>query len=723
MRKGFTKFMLAATLALGFSQMATAQSSQVPHNCGTHVYYNDLYGKNPGLKEQDEAYEAAIADYLRTVDLSQLERTRSGEKIIPVVFHVIHDYGSEWIPDANIYDQMRILNEDFNKMNADTATIIPAFKSKIGDAKIKFMLAKKDPDGNCTNGIDRIQSYKTRAADDASKLNPWSRNYYFNVWVVNTIGRQGVAGYAYKPQSLNGGFLNMYDGIIILHDYVGSLPPASAFSSRALSHEFGHSFGLDHLWGSTNEPGVSCGDDGVADTPPTEGHSSCPSSALYGDSLCGGLTGPLENLQNFMEYSYCTSQMWTPGQCDKMQKVSFIDNNASRNLLAGALAHQVSGIFDTTVCPPKADFINRRYFTCVGTNNVNITGFPSNETAGSTYKWTMPNGTSNNATTKSLTGVTFNAAGWQPITFEVTSGGKVGSISKNNKVYVSDPAQTLPPNYTENFELTSTSDRWPVFNFYDNYFGWKVTDNGYLYGNCIKMNTFDDRPVAETFVGTPSGDADEFISPAWDLSGLTGTETRLSFVSAGATKTSAFADVTDSLRIYYSTNCGAAWTQLAFATVNKDNLFNMLQRPDNYEPQTTGDWQWRSYVIPDAAKSSATYFRFRYKSSDYSNNLFVDEISVGTWATGINDLAASKMQMSILPNPNNGAFNIRISQNLGADVDITDVTGKLIKTITAAEFNGNGDATINVNVPSGVYFASARLNGTKLTTQKFVVNN
>ena len=55
-----------------------------------------------------------------------------------------------------------------------------------------------------------------------------------------------------------------------------------------------------------NDPGVACGDDGVQDTPITKGHSSC--NNVY-DSVC---TGAIENVQNFMEFSYCI-KMFTLG--------------------------------------------------------------------------------------------------------------------------------------------------------------------------------------------------------------------------------------------------------------------------------------------------------------------------------------------------------------------------------------------------------------------------
>ncbi len=199
---------------------------------------------------------------------------------------------------------MRILNEDFRKLNADNANTVSAFQGISADTEIEFRLAKKDPNGNCTNGIDRIYSAETNIGDNGSKINTWPRSKYLNVWVVKTIS-SGAAGY------FSGWFNAAEDGIMILNSYIGSIGTGNLQKSHALTHEIGHYLNLSHVWGDTNSPGVDCsGDDNVSDTPPTEGWSTC--------NLAGATCGStLDNVQNFMEYSYC-STMFTVGQKNRM---------------------------------------------------------------------------------------------------------------------------------------------------------------------------------------------------------------------------------------------------------------------------------------------------------------------------------------------------------------------------------------------------------------------
>ena len=212
-------------------------------------------------------------------------------------------------------------------LNADLSTVVAAFTNLTGDAEMEFELAKLDPNGNCTNGIDRIVTPKTYKAGDgangsnASKINMWPRDKYLNIYTVNNIA-SGAAGYTYLPGSVSASI----DGIIILYNYVGSIAPSSVNTSRALGHEIGHWFNLPHVWGGTNQPGVACGDDGVSDTPVTKGWTTCN---LTSNDVCN--PGTEENVQNYMDYAYCY-RMFTKGQCSRM-RTSAQSTIAQRNNL------------------------------------------------------------------------------------------------------------------------------------------------------------------------------------------------------------------------------------------------------------------------------------------------------------------------------------------------------------------------------------------------------
>ena len=264
------KFYKLVALSLVFGGAGLTASAQL--NCGTTQATQKLYEQHPELVAAQAAYDAEIAQLIANAKSEQ--RSSTTVYTIPIVFHIIHQNGTENISDAQIFDQVAILNRDYRKLNADTATVVDAMKPLIADSYVEFRLAQLDPDGNCTNGIDRIYSHKTNSADDYSKLNGWPRDKYLNVWVVKTIGSVGVAGYAYYPTAVSGPLFPV-DGVLILYDYIGSISPSMVSHSRALTHEIGHYLNLQHTWGNTNDPGVACGDDQVTDTPPTKGHTAC----------------------------------------------------------------------------------------------------------------------------------------------------------------------------------------------------------------------------------------------------------------------------------------------------------------------------------------------------------------------------------------------------------------------------------------------------------------
>lgn len=262
------------TLALCFIALGW-QKADAQLNCGTDDMMQKLFAEDPSLQQHHEQLLANAYQEAQNYRAQNPGVQTQPNFIIPIVFHIIHQYGTENITDAQVQDAVDILNQDYRALNPDLSTVTDSFQALTADASIEFRLATKDPNGNCTNGIDRIYSHETNLADDEAKLNQWPREKYLNVWVVKTIGSTGVAGYAYYPSAVTG-IMYTRDGIIILSTYIGSIGTGSPGTSRALTHEIGHYLSLQHLWGSNNQPNVACGDDGIADTPVTQGWNTCP---------------------------------------------------------------------------------------------------------------------------------------------------------------------------------------------------------------------------------------------------------------------------------------------------------------------------------------------------------------------------------------------------------------------------------------------------------------
>ena len=105
---------------------------------------------------------------------------------IPMVVHVLYSNASENISNAQITSQIAVLNEDFHKLNADANKTPATFAGLAADPGIQFVLAKRDPSGLTTTGIERKSSTTTNSwgtADNIKKtstggLNAWPMGQY-----------------------------------------------------------------------------------------------------------------------------------------------------------------------------------------------------------------------------------------------------------------------------------------------------------------------------------------------------------------------------------------------------------------------------------------------------------------------------------------------------------------------------------------------------------------
>ena len=257
---------------------------------------------------------------------------------IPVVIHVLFNTGAQNISDAQVLSQIKALNDDFRRMNADAANTPAAFIPVAADTKIMFCLAQVDPQGRPTKGIIRRYTDKPHfLGDDAMKFtaaggdDAWDSKKYLNIWVCNMFGRS--LGYATPP----GGQADK-DGVVINFDVFGTIGSLRApfNKGRTATHEVGHWMGLKHIWGDE-----TCGNDEVSDTPQQSNYNyNCPSFPHM--STCS----PDSNGDMYMNYMDFTNDdcmnMFTAGQKTRMRslfalnhpKNSFLNSFACDSSLA-----------------------------------------------------------------------------------------------------------------------------------------------------------------------------------------------------------------------------------------------------------------------------------------------------------------------------------------------------------------------------------------------------
>lgn len=698
----FLKFKQQVLLA-AFGLCTWGAHAQQQVQCGATAAHKQVIANHPELKIQIEN----VDKFLNNIDPSQLEKNRAGKYIIPIVIHVIHNYGAENISDDQIKGAINILNVDYQKRNPDTALIVPAFQPIIANVGLEFRLATIDPDGNCTDGIDRIASYKTYRGNDESKLNPWPRNRYLNVWTMHTLQNTSAAAYAYKPATAQ--FMPQYDGVLAWHQYIGNSGTSNSISDGTLTHEIGHCLNLDHPWGATNDPEVSCGDDNVTDTPPTEGHLSCTPTALYYDTICtsptGNVVGPLENLQNFMDYSYCANEMFTLGQKDRML-TALLSTVAQRSELITATTHTLTGTLDGQVsdCNPVADFNAVRRFACVGSaqsanTNVIFKDFSHKNTI-TGRSWNFNTGNPATSTSASVT-VTYDTPGWKEVQLTANSNAKSGTKSVPNYLYISDPNDKNVINQMNMFEDPNDYARWPIFNYFNNAYTWKYYDAGNTPTGwrALMFDGFDSRPYPQNSTLTPFMDIDDIITPSYNTTGL--STGYVSFKLAAATLAGNITQIDDSLIVSYSLNCGNTWTNLGFLTGT--SLINNGYHANPYFPTPTSNWKTVSFALDASSKNQQNvYFRIRHRGGTYSNNLFIDNFLVGSSPVAVENIDNQQINMAVVPNPASDKADIVIktAQDEKLQIVVTDLIGKVIYTSSTTT---QANISQQISLPSYIF--------------------
>ncbi|MFN4931246.1 MAG: M43 family zinc metalloprotease [Bacteroidota bacterium] len=669
---------------------STKLSAQVKTPCGTYDANKAIEMIDPeGYRLEREKLEQ------ETMEFAQ-RKSSAATYTIPVVFHILHLYGTENISDAQIFDAMEVINRDFNKQNADTANTIAAFAGIAANVGIEFKLAKLDPQGNCTNGIDRIYSAYTNVGDEDAKLNQWPRNKYLNIWVVKDIS-SGAAGYSQYPSN----FGAASDGIMILHTYVGSIGTGSPSRSRALTHEIGHWLNLAHPWGNSNTPGVASNcniDDGVTDTPNTIGWTSC--------NLNGTSCGSLDNVQNFMEYSYC-STMFTNGQKTRMV-AALNSSTASRNNLSTAANLTATGVNSNTVCAPDADFYTLTPAVCVN-SSVN---FVDNSSLGAatSWNWTFPGGSPATSTDQSPV-VTYATPGTYSVSLTVSNANGSNSVTKNSYVTVeSTTADITTPTFFEGFEnLTlGAANGWSTTNLGGGSAWATTTATAFTGSKSVRLNNISNTP----------GFIDELITPSIDLTQFTSPRLYYKVAYANLTATD---NITNSFQILSSVDCGKTWgvrrtyTETALETVTPQN--------STFTPTNQSQWREDNINLSSFAIYSNIIFKFKFVAGE-GNNLYLDDINLNN-TTSLTEMESLENNFRVYPNPSDQDAVVYFSTESNATiaVKVFDLLGKEVYNNNMGTLAaGNHNLILNKETlsGSGLYFVRLSVNDTQLT-RKFIL--
>ncbi|MEI9920893.1 MAG: Ig-like domain-containing protein [Bacteroidota bacterium] len=399
--------------------------------CGTDEYHLE--------KMSDQDYQVKY-DAFNTAVWSASARQRNARTqrnstvyTIPVVFHVMHKGEPEGsgvnISDETIRAALKELNERFRKIPGSIGD------GNSVDMEYQFALAVRDPDGNCTDGINRVdmtsypdymdygQASPGMSEVDLKALSYWDSKVYCNIWVVSHI--QDYGGYSTFPHNHG----EPWDGVVITYNLVGYT------DYPALTHELGHYLGLEHVFHWGNEtvcpPNDDCLNqgDGVCDTPPQLQGAPCeltPNPCAPGESVAA---------TNYMSYS-CL-QEFTAGQRDR-SRIAF-------DFYRTSLLEDHGNLALVPVGPPAPDFVLASQGICITAGSdiqlfdktacIPNTFINSSESTSILFSWTMTNNNDITVTSTEHNPVfTVPADGNYDVTFTVTTSEGTNSVTKYNLI-------------------------------------------------------------------------------------------------------------------------------------------------------------------------------------------------------------------------------------------------------------------------------------------------
>lgn len=624
--------------------------------CSFDRHVDKMISEDPSLIQDVYEHQARAQELTRHRLSGEAERA-GGARIIPTVFHIVHQGGSENISMEQIEDQMRILNEDYRRLNADASNTRAEFIPVAADSEVEFRLAKLDPQGDCTDGVVRVWSNLTYNATDAVKATSyWNSNKYFNVWVVATIDNDGepgtVLGYAQFPGF--GGATT--DGVVVRADYIGSIGTAQSTGNvgRVLTHEAGHWLGLSHTFQGGCTGGFPFGE-GVDDTSPTaEPNFGCP---ITRNSCNNDNPDLLDQVENYMDYSNGSCQnMFSEGQKDVMDAVL---GSSRSQIHSGGNLTSTGVLLGETPCQPYAHFYAEERLVCTG-QPIQFTDGSFNGTV-AVYDWQFSGATPSSSSDQNPT-VSYDSPGTYSVTLNVQNAQGTDSHSETDYVHVISSTAEIPG--------------WLSFE------GFEETEEDYIILSDEAGNTWQETATAFTgnfgirinnFSGNPLDSKDEFLLPSVDMTQM--NDPKIHFRLSHKQRSGK----SDNLRIYASRNCGDSWTLrynksgAALATVNGT-------QGSPFTPSSNSDWEQVDVSMSGYANDEHVLVKFRNTSGE-GNNIYIDDIQI-SGPLGISDNTV-ELDFSVSPNPTTDQAVLSLNvQNSGQfNISVMDVAGKLIATL------------------------------------------
>lgn len=364
---------------------------------------------------------------------------------------------------------------------------------------------------------------------------------------------------------------------------------------------------------------------------------------------------------------------------------------ASGNLIA-------TGVVNSNVAP-KGLFSADKRVVCAGDAiqfyDLSCKGGPS------VWSWSLPGSSSPNSSQQNPK-VVYQTAGTYKVSLTVQNNYGSNSYSQDAYITVLKANGDNQAQWEENFE---NADPFATGNFAHS----SPAGSQFSYLSTVGF-TGTHSIKAPIVTNSGVGMVYSFTTPSFDFTSLGGQTPRLTFYVSYAQPS---ADVSETLRVYISTDCGGSFNQILERSGSALS-YTGASYATNFVPSASN--QWKLSGIPSLNSlgyGSATNAMFRFDVvSAGGNPVYIDNINCSPWYAGTENTDMDLV--SIFPNPSDKGVEIRFDEHFwgpAVELSIWDAQGRLCEKINATHWNDSpGLFQLNRNqIPeSGVYFAELK---------------
>ncbi|MGP8216326.1 MAG: C10 family peptidase [Bacteroidia bacterium] len=364
---------------------------------------------------------------------------------------------------------------------------------------------------------------------------------------------------------------------------------------------------------------------------------------------------------------------------------------------------------------PVAAFIGSPVLGCSGMT-VNFTDKSYSQSPISSWNWSFPNGSPASSTLQNPS-VTYSTPGVYPVTEIITTANGMDTLTQKAYVTVETPS---PLPLSEGFEESYFPPAgWAINNPDGHATTWAQSTACSGYGKSTQCMYYNN------CTGGVSGEYDQIHTLLLDY---TGDANPYIYFDVAYEPYGWYqgVDYSDTLAVYYSTDCANTWNLVylkggqKLSTTGGDSAETGADTNGLgcFVPGST-NWRTDTVVIPAIANQPSVMFSFENRSGN-GTNLYVDNINLPSTPLSVLNVKQTN-SAKIYPNPNNGSFTIQSSLVSGqASVVIYNVLGQNIYSSGLNE----SKTEINFTKTAGIYFYRIlSTDGKTIAEGKLVVNN